>query len=89
MPLQMYSKTAGRRRRRAWLGNLEIDRRAAEHNHGARHPSGCTGHRRAELKKPEVKAELEKEWRKGSKVSNTLRGLRMDNEQLVFKPQDL
>lgn len=61
----------------------------AEHNHGPVHLSGCTSHRQTELEKPEVRAELEKEWRKDSKVGDTLKGLRMNQEQPIFKPQDL
>lgn len=36
-----------------------------------------------------MQTKIEKEWRKGSKVNATLKGLRPDLEEPIFKPQDL
>ena len=61
----------------------------AEHSHDPIRPSGLVIHRKAELQKPEIQAELAKEWRKSSKVDQTLKGLRLNLEKPIFKYQDI
>jgi len=53
----------------------------ARHNHPPIKPAGCPSHRKEALKKQEVRAEIAKEFRKGSKVNATLKGLRLNLEE--------
>ena len=61
----------------------------SDHNHSSTAPSASVPHRKAALQNPEIRAEIEKEWGKGSKVSDTLKGLRMKLDEPIFKPQNI
>lgn len=60
-----------------------------DHNHPPTKPSASVSHRKEALNKPKIRGELEKEWRKGNKVNSTLKGLRLDLEEPIFKQQDI
>jgi hypothetical protein len=71
------------------LGSWIFTVKCPDHNHPPTKPSASVPHRMEALKKPEVRRELEKEWPKGSRVNSTLKGLRLDLEDPIFKPQDI
>ena len=65
---------------------LEVQNPA--HNHAPEGPSGHAIHRRAGLTAPVI-LEIEKETRKGSKTTSILTGLRLGQEEPLFKPRDI
>jgi len=69
----------------AWNSTVQCP----EHNHPPTKPSAHVAHRMEALKDPEVQQEIVKEWQRGSKVNSTLKGLRLDLEEPIFKPQDI
>ncbi len=71
------------------LGTWTFIVKCLDYNYAPTKSSVSVSHRREALNKPEVRCELEKEWRKGSKVNATLKSLRLDLEEPIFKSQDL
>jgi len=71
------------------LGSWTLIVKCPDHNHPPTKPSASVSHRKEALNKPEIRGELEKEWRKGNKVNSTLKGLRLDLEEPIFKQQDI
>lgn len=69
----------------AWIFIVECP----DHNYSPTKSSAHVPHRREALKTPKVQHEIEKKWRKGSKVNTTLKGLRLDLEASIFKSQDI
>ena len=71
------------------LGNWILSVGCSDHNHPFIKSCASVVHRKAALEDPDVQREITKEWKKGSKVNNTLKGLRMDLDEPIFKPQDI
>ncbi len=70
------------------LGTWTLTVKCPDHNHLSTKPSASMTHRKEALN-PKVRRELEKKWRKGSKVNSTLKGLRLDLEEPIFKQQNI
>ncbi len=88
-PFSCIAKLQGNIEDEHGLGAWTLTVVHAKHNHAPIKPAGCPTYRQKALKNPEVQTETEKDWRKGSKVNATLKGLRLDLEEPMFKPQDL
>ncbi len=61
----------------------------AKHNHSSIKPAGCSTHRKEALKAASMQTEIAKEFRKGSKINATLKGLQLNQKEFIFKPQNI
>ncbi len=61
----------------------------AEHNHPSVKSAGCSTHRKEALKVASMQAEIAKKFRKGNKINATLKSLRLNQKELIFKSQNI
>jgi len=88
-PFKAVAKLENNLEDKLGLGTWTLTVKCPDHNYPPTKPSASVAHRKEALKDLEVRRELEKEWRKGSKINSTLKELRLNLEESIFKPRNI